>query len=419
VTAHDFEYAWKRVLDPATESRNAELLYDIKGARPYHEGASSVADGVGVRALDDVTLVVELERPTGYFLHLMSYSATYPIPRHVVEQHGPAWAEPAHIVTNGPFTPGSWQCGDSKVLERYPRYHGRFKGNLQRVVLPDVEDWPAAVEMYEAGLLDIIGLFDRYPDEADRVRQRHAQEYVAQPSLKTLHLAFGVTRPPFDDPRVRQALAFAVDREALAKATTGGYRLPATGGFVPPGMPGHLPGIALPYDPERGRRLLAESGYPGGEGFPHVEMLGPAGLQAQGPYLQALWRENLGIEIQWRLLDWEDFTDRLRAAAAQLIVPGWMPDYPDPDSYLRVAIQRQTVWRHEPYVALVEQARRVLDQEKRLKLYAHAEQILVEQVPILPLLYGCEHLLVKPCVARYPTSPMGTVFWKDVVLEPH
>ena len=103
VTAHDFVYAWKRVLDPASESRNASLLYDIKGAKAYHEGRVSDPDGLGVRALDDVTLAVELETPTGYLLPLLSYSALYPVPRHVVERLGSAWTEPENIVTNGPL----------------------------------------------------------------------------------------------------------------------------------------------------------------------------------------------------------------------------------------------------------------------------------------------------------------------------
>lgn len=418
VTAHDFEYAWKRVLDPATGSLNASLLYDLKGARAFHEGRLSGPAGVGVQALDDGALLVELEQPTGYLLHLAAYFL--PVPRHVVERHGRAWTDPANIVTNGPFILKSWQRGDSMVLERYPRYHGRFRGNVQRVDLSHVDSWAAELEMYEADLLDIVYLpHPSNPDEADRVRQRHAQEYTTQPSLATTHLAFGVTRPPFDEPRARQALAYAVDREVLAEVTTGGYRPPATGGFVPPGMPGHVPGIALPYDPERGRQLLAEAGYPGGEGFPDVELLVPGGLQAQAPYLQAQWRENLGIEIQWNLLDWEEFIKRLRGSTPQLIGLGWMPDYPDPDSYLRVSVQRQTAWRHEPYLALVEQARRIMDQQKRMKLYAQAEQILVEQMPILPLLYGREHRLVKPWVREPPGSADGRLFWKDIVIEPH
>jgi oligopeptide transport system substrate-binding protein len=305
------------------------------------------------------------------------------------------------------------------VLERNPRYHGRVGGNVERIELCDVEAWSAAVEMYETDLLDIIGFADQNPEEADRVRQRHAREYITQPSLMTLYLAFGVTRSPFDDPRVRQALAFAIDREALAQATTGGYRLPATGGFVPPCMPGHLPGIAPAYDPDHGRHLLTEAGYPGGAGFPNVDLLVPGGLQAQAPYLQAQWRENLGIEIRWTLLDWEKYIARLRGSTPQLIALGWMADYPDPDSYLRVALERQTAWRYAPYLALVEQARRVMDQEKRMKLYAQAERILVEQMPILPLLYGREHLLVKPWVTQPPGWADGRSFWKDVIIQPH
>ncbi len=337
-----------------------------------------------------------------------------------MERDGAAWADPANIVTNGPFALKSWQRGGSMVLERYPDYHGRFRGNVQRVELSGVESWRAAVEMYDADLLDILGLGHALnPEEVDRVRQRHAQEYDTEPSIKTVYLVFGVTRPPFDDRRVRQALAHAVDREAVAALTGGGYRLPATGGLVPPGMPGHMPGIALPYDPERGRRLLAQAGYPGGAGFPDVNLLVPGGLQAQAPYLQAQWRENLGIEIRWNLLDWVELVDRLRGSTPQIIGVGWIADYPDADSYLRVAVESHTAWRHEPYLALVEQAGQVMDQEKRMKLYAQAEQILVEQMPILPLLYGREHRLVKPWVTRPPGFFVGNLFWKNVVIEPH
>ena len=115
--------AWKRVLDPATGLRNASLLYDVKGARAFHEGR---ARDPGVRALDDATLVVELEGPTGYFLHLVSVGVTYPVPRHVVEHHGCTSADNQGLITNGPFAVVSWERGESLVLDSYPHYHGRF-----------------------------------------------------------------------------------------------------------------------------------------------------------------------------------------------------------------------------------------------------------------------------------------------------
>jgi oligopeptide transport system substrate-binding protein len=277
---------------------------------------------------------------------------------------------------------------------------------------------PESLELYEAGLLDTADL-PSVPGAADDWRRRYAADYTTQPDSRTYGLAFNVTRSPFDDPRVRRAFAHAIDREALANGILGGYDLPATGGFVPPGMPGHTPGIALPYDPERGRQLLAEAGYPGGEGFPGVEWLVTGDTHHVVPFLQAQWRENLGLEIPWQLLPLLRSTNQILRTRPVLFHMGWMPDYPDPDNYLRVALQRFTAWCHEPYLALVEQARRVMDQEKRIALYAQAEQILAEEVPFLPLKYTRRHLLVKPWLKSYPISATSAVFWEDVVIEPH
>jgi oligopeptide transport system substrate-binding protein len=421
VTAHDFAYAWKRVLDPATRSRNADLLYDIKGARAFHEGRVSDLDGLGVLALNDATLAVELETPIGYLLPLLSYGGLYPVPSHVLERLGSAWTEPENIVTNGPFSLESWQRGDSMLLVRNPRYHGRFGGNVQRVELSSGApgDWRTTLRMYEADLLDILGLDTDVPEEADRARQRLAGDYITQPGALVRYMAFDVTRKPFDDLRVRRAFAHALDREALADATSGSYRQPATGGLVPPGMPGHAAGIAQPYNPERGRQLLVEAGYPGGRGLPHVELLAPAGFRAQAPHLQAQWRQDLGVEVHFQVLPWAEFIDRFRNAPPHLTLMAWAPDYPDPDSFLRVAVQRSTAWRNERYFALVERARRSLSLTERMALYARAELILVEQVPLLPLSYPRVHLFVKPWVLSSPRSATGAFSFKDMVIEPH
>ena len=273
--------------------------------------------------------------------------------------------------------------------------------------------------MYEADLLDIIGLNVDDPKEADRVRRRLAGDYITQPGVLTRYLAFDVTRTPFDDLRVRLAFAYALDREGLVDATSAGYYQPATGGLVPPGMPGHSAGIALPYVPERGRQLLAEAGYPGGRGFPEVELLAPLGFRAQAPHLQAQWHETLGVEIGYQVLPWAEFINRVRNAPPHLTLVAWGPDYPDPDTYLRVAVQRATAWREEQYFALIERARRAMDLAERMALYAQAELVLVEQVPLLPLSYPRVHMLVKPWVRSSPRSASGAFFWKDMVIEPH
>jgi ABC-type oligopeptide transport system substrate-binding subunit/class 3 adenylate cyclase/tetratricopeptide (TPR) repeat protein len=434
VTAEDFRYGWKRTLDPSTGSPNASLLYDVKGARAFHQGAcpdgstgsprwpaegEGGVGGLGVQALDKVTLVVELEGPTSYFLHLLAFAA-YPVPRHVVEARGQAWTEVENIVTNGPFRLESWQRGESMVLVRNPEYHGQFRGNLQQVELCLLADPSARLEIYETDSLDILNLRDFPPPEMDRVRQRHAGEYVPVPTLDTYYVGFDVRRPPFDDLRVRQAFVLATDRETMVGMILRGYYFSGTGGFVPPGMPGHSAGIGLPYDPERARQLLAEAGYPGGRGFPIVDALAFHGTEPAVEYLQAQWRESLGVEIPWESMEWSLFLDRLDREPPHTWLTGWAADYPDPDNFLRVShVRRYTGWQNEAYDRLVEEAQRVTDQGKRMKLYEQADRILIEEAAVMPLFYSRWHLLVKPWVRNYISSVTGKWLWKDIIIEPH
>ena len=419
VTAGDIEYAWKRMLEPATGSR-ASLLYDIRGARALHQGEVSDPDSVGLQVLDEVTLVVELEGPTGYFLHLLTWPGSYPVPRHVVEAHGEAWTEVGNIVTNGPFRLEAWQRGESLVLVRNPQYHGRFKGNVQQVELSFLGEVSAIRDRYEADSLDVVNITFFPPVERDRARQRHAGEYVSGPFLGTFYLGFDVSRPPFDDPRVRRAFILATDREMLADVVMRGDKFPATGGFVPPGMPGHSAGIGLPYDPDQAGQLLAEAGYPGGRGFPVIDALTPRRRVTESEYLQAQWRENLGAEIAWEAMEWATSVDRLGKKLHHMLLMGQGAGYPDPDNFLRSSvIWRDTRWRNEGYDRLVEKARRVMDQEERMKLYGQADRILVDEAAIMPLLYERLHLLMKPWVSKFPTSAIGREFWKDVIIEPH
>jgi oligopeptide transport system substrate-binding protein len=328
-----------------------------------------------------------------------------------------------NIVTNGPFRLAAWERGESMLLERNPAYHGRFTGNLRRV---ELSFSPGRVgrllEMYDDNRVDAC-FFSLLPQaEWDLARQRYAEEYVSAPSLETGYMAFNVNRPPFDDPQVRRAFTLATDRETLAHVAMRGYSFPATGGLVPPGMPGHSPEIQLPYDPERARHLLAEAGYPAGRGFPVVDAWSlddpfPVPIMQ---YLQAQWLENLGVEVVWNQMEYGEFIDRLDRETPHMWLLGWRADYPDPDSFLRANLWRaRTKWQNEAFDALVEGARRVMDQEERMRMYQQADRILVEAAPILLFCYGRSDMLVKPWVRKYPTSPIKWNFWKDVIIEPH
>jgi oligopeptide transport system substrate-binding protein len=313
------------------------------------------------------------------------------------------------------------------VLVRNPTYHGRFSGNLERVELALVGQGvtPVRLDMYEAGNLDVVNLgYVPIPDR-ERARQVHAGEILSAPYLVTRWVSLFPSGPPLDDVRVRRALVLATDRETLANVVLGGYEFPATGGFVPPGMPGHSPGIALPYDPELARQLLAEAGYPGGQGFPPLDAFTWSPPHEDfAAYLKTQWHENLGIEIAWEMVDLS-----IRAREFQrgqwekphLFFNGWIADYPDPDSFLRLSgpATMPAEWSSLAYKGLIERAVSATSQAERLKLYRQADRMIVEEAVVLPLMYGRQQVMVKPWVARHPLSPIGAVFWKDVVIEPH
>lgn len=420
VTAHDFEFAWKRVLDPKTGAPLASALYDIQGAQAYHEGAISDPAQLGVQALNDSTLSVELAEPAGYFLQVLALPVAYAVPRLVVQQHGTAWTDLAHLVVNGPFQIEAWKPGKSMTLVRNPAYCGRSGGNVQYVELcPHGKD--ASKTLYEAHELDFLDLRGLASAELDRLRQAYAEDYISAPCPTTWYVAFNTRRPPFDDMRVRRALALAIDKERLVNIATGGIHSPARGGLVPPAIPGHSPGIALPYQPEQAQRLLAEAGYADGNGFPSQELQGAAYPRTEplASELQRQWQENLHIRVPFELPSLHTFMQKIEKESPHIFFSGWMADYPDPDNFLRVCLQWQrTGWQNTAYITLVEKARQTPRAVERMQLFQEAERILIAEAAIIPLTHEWLHLLVKPWV-KLPLSPFRWWFWKDVIIAAH
>jgi ABC-type oligopeptide transport system substrate-binding subunit/class 3 adenylate cyclase len=420
VTAGDFEYAWKRILEPSFDSQIALYFYNIKGAVAFHQGQLMDQAQVGVRTIDAFTLEVELEEPVGYFMYLLALPGSYPIPRHVVETHGEAWTEVGKIVSNGPFNLQEFIPDDHLVMVRNPNYHGSFAGNVQTIKLYLVEDMSPTLQLYESDQLDTLRLWGLGPRELDHVRQRRAAEYLAYPGADTCYLGFDVRRPPFDDIRVRQAIAMSIDKDTLNNVTLQGIVFPATGGFVPPNIPGHSEGIGLPYDPERAQRLLAEAGYPGGRDFPIVEVLSTHDIAPYVAFLQSGWRELLGIEIPWKIMEFGEFLDRIVREPSHIFGAHWQADYPDPDNFLRTSIADVvSSFRNNFYTKLIEEAGSTPDQIERMRLYRRADRMLMEEAIIVPLSYVPNHTLVKPWVKKFPISSFRWFYGKDVILEPH
>jgi ABC-type oligopeptide transport system substrate-binding subunit/DNA-binding SARP family transcriptional activator len=420
VTAADFVFAWRRMVNPATGSPVANLLYDIKGARAFHQGRLTDAEQIGVEALNTHTLQVDLEGPTGYFLQLLAHTSTFPVPRHRVEAHGEGWTKPENLVTNGPFLLHRWVPTEMMILTRNPVYRGQAAGNVDRVELSFRHNPDDELALYQADQLDASALWFLSGPEIDRIRQRYADDYFSGPAVNTQYVGFDVRREPFNDVWVRRAFAMAIDKETLAHVVLGGYAFPATGGFIPPEVPGHSPGIGLPFNPAEARRLLAQAGYPNGQNFPVVDWPVIPGVGPVVNYLQAQWQTNLGIKLRPINMDSARFFDLVDKNPPHLYRIGWKADYPDPDNFLRTGtFCHQTGWQNADYDALVEQARRETGLEARLKLYHQADRLLIEEAALVPFLYLRRHQLVKPWVRRYPTSAIKSAFWKDVVIDPH
>ncbi len=424
VTAGDFEFAWKRVLDPATHSLAANLLHDIVGAKDFHQGRVASSEGVGITVTDPYTLVVELEEPCGYFPYILGDPISFPVPRHVVEREGNAWTEPGRIVTNGAFQLESWDRSSGKRIHftRNPSYFGRFTGNIERVELAFHQNELDMYQSFVAGELDMVEfLIPQFQqDEWKHYSEVGLLHISPVPFVDAIH--FVTDKPPFDNTDLRRAFVLATDREQLAREIKN--HVPATGGYIPPGLPGHSPDIGLPYNPKEARRILAAEGYPLGHGFLPVKLLmGLVGLETEDnlvfAFLQEMWKRNLGVTIQ---KCWHD-TATMKFDTHQdfhFFFIGWFADYPDPASFLQMNfLIDQSHWHNSLFETLIEEGRHTLDQGRRMDLYRQADRVLTDEAVVLPLFYGHIYQLIQPWVHKPTGSSIYSPQWKDITLMPH
>ncbi|MFZ5862229.1 MAG: peptide ABC transporter substrate-binding protein [Nitrospirota bacterium] len=405
VTAGDFEYAWKRLLDPKTAAQYAYFLYPVANAKAYNTGALADASTVGVRALSATELEVLLDRPLAYFPSLTTFMVTFPQRRDLIERYGDHWTDPGRLVTNGPFRLDSWRHEYRLLLSANPTYYGG-KPAIDRVAMYVVNERTTELTLYETGDLDYAQL----PPEAIPSFEG-APEHRRLPILRGYYAGFNVTKPPFTDARVRQAFALAIDREEFPNILRGGER--AARGWVPPGMFGYEPDVGLPYDPDRARRLLAEAGFPEGRGLPPVEYVfntGPVNtLIAEN--LQAQWKRNLNVDVRLDNVEWKVYLKRLEQDAPAIFRLGWGADYPDPDNFLALFTKdsgnNHTRWANAHYDALIADAASESDSNRRLTMYREAQRLLTEQdVPIIPLFTHVQNMLVKPWVRGLDVNAM-------------
>ncbi len=408
VTAADFKYSWERACDPSTGSHTAAVyLGDIVGATDMIEGRANELRGVTV--LDDYTLQVDILGPRSYFLDKMTYPTAYVVDRETVADGSEWWRQPNGT---GPFVLSQWDPGSMLELRRNADYYGEpaLVDTVQFLLLAGVP-----MRLYESGEIDVATVSSTYIEQVTDPQNPLHVELLSIPELSLYYIGFDVTKPPFDDVYVRLAFCHAVDRERIVAAL---FKNSVTlaGGVLPQGLPGHNPELhPYEYDPELARELLAMSSYGSAEELPPITIT-VSGYANQLPsYIAAAllgWKDNLGVEVTARQLETEVFLYHLQDERDEMYSMGWIADYPNPHNFLGTLFSVGESYNisgyHNPQMEeLLERAAAEMDEESRLELYRQAERILVEDPPCLPLVYGVNHLLVKPYVSGFVPNPMG------------
>jgi oligopeptide transport system substrate-binding protein len=400
VTAYDFLNSWERVLNPATASEYAYQLYYLVNGEAYGTGKITDFSRVGVKAPDDHTLVVTLAHPTAYFLELTSFQTLCPVHLPTVKKYGNDWTKPGKMVSNGPYMLKEWRLNDYILVEANPYYWRPVA--VRRIKVLPTNSPTACFNLFYSHKTDLI--LDTRSIPSTLVQDIKDKPYFhANPFGATSFVRFNVKRKPFDDVRVRKALALALDKEDIVtKITRAGETVADT--LVPPGNAGYHPPEGLTYNVAAARQLLAAAGYPGGQGFPDVELLYAA--RGSGPgvatEMQALWRRDLGISsIHLRAQEWKVYLNTQQLIDFDLCLSGWIGDYNDPQTFIDMFVtdggNNSTGWSDPQYDQMLATSENTADPAQRMTILHDMEKILVvDEVPIVPIYFWVGMSLYEP-----------------------
>src|SRR5216683_4719427 len=415
-TARDFEWSWKRQLDPASAAPYASFLYDIKNGEAFNKKQITDASQVGVRAKDDWTLEVTLQGPRGYFPVLTAYLAALPGYQRAIEKFGDKWTEPANIVCNGPFVLESWEHNKQMVLRKNPYFFGAKDVHLTRVVIPIVPNAAGALP-YENNELDMTAL---QAGDLKRLQSdpRASKDVFRYPYPGTWYLLPQVTKPPFDNPKVRRAVAHAIDRENVVKVAQG-FAIPAHA-MIPPGVPGALDDPRIKaiqrFDPRLAMEQLKGTPYEGGRNWPKITLSmreQALGSKPLAEAVQAVLLEHLGMRTELEVLEPRVFLERVWKQDLQFIWISWFMDYPDPHNeyfdtfYGRKTTGRRQAWVNDAFDRELEAGRDTRDQNKRLGHYAKAEEIMQNDAGYVPVAWVVRYAAAKLIVKGFEKNKAG------------
>ena len=458
VTAYDFEYAWKRALSPDLAAEYASQLYYIYGGQAFNESikvgtkyyAQTVdvkgnpvtktvggkvvpvpnmakeidpTKNVGVRALDAKTLKVYLQSPTAYFLSLTAFPTYMPVCKAVVSANAKWASDVKTYVSDGPFKLTEWAHNDKMVFVKNPTYWDRDKVKLTKITYYMVEDASTALSMYQSGQLDASSTVPL----SELPKLVASGDVTIFPYLETYYFKVNVTKKPFNDVRVRKALLLAIDRKGITQSITKGGQKPALA-YVPYGIADALPGSDFRTASQVGffkdndiaaaKALLAQAGYPNGKGFPAFTLLyeSQSMQKALCEAIQQMWKKNLGITCNFKGEEWGVFKADRVALNYDVALAAWSGDYMDPNTFLDMYVtgagNSQTGWSNKSYDALIAKAKTTADPKARMATLHAAEKILMTDMPVLPIFYSTNPVLLSKHIKNFFQSTLGTVDWK-------
>jgi oligopeptide transport system substrate-binding protein len=415
-TARDFEYSWKRQLDPASKAPYAAFLYDLKNGQAFNKGQVTDASQVGVHAKDDWTLEATLEGPRGYFPVLSAFLAALPGHKPSIEKHGDKWTEAGNIVSNGPFVLEAWEHNKQMVLRKNKHFFGAQDVTLEKAIIPIIGVQAGALP-YENNEVDLTDL-----QAADLKRlqgdPKTSKEVFRYPYPGTWYLTPQVTKPPFDNLKVRQALSHAVDREAVAKVAQG-FSIPAHC-MIPPGFPGFLDDKKIRdlqrFDAKLAMSMLKGTPYEGGKNWPKIVLsMRDEALQSKpmAEAVQAVLLENLNMKTELEVLEPRVFRERLWKQDLQLVWIRWFMDYPDPHNeyfdtfYSNKPTGKRQAWANDAFDKELEAGRDTRDEKKRMGHYARAEEMMQKDVGYVPVAWVVRYGAAKPWVRGLEKNKAG------------
>ncbi|WP_309025110.1 peptide ABC transporter substrate-binding protein [Pelagicoccus sp. SDUM812002] len=425
VTAHDFVYSFQRILSPRLGSQYAEMLFNLKNARAFNEGEISDFSEVGTKAIDNHTLTIELEGPIPYFLNILKHSSFFPVHKATVEKYGDMddptnnWIREEYV-GNGPYVLKNWQMNQIIEVAKSPTYW-----DSKDVLLNGIKFFPIASENTEDQTFNSGNLHYTYTVPSDMIQvyqDRNDKTLHLDPFFGTYFYVLNNKVPPLDNPKVRQALSLAVNRNAIVRRITKGGQTPAEF-FTPPGVAGYSPEPLVSFNPAKARELLAEAGYPNGEGFPTltIKFNTLESHKAIAEAIQQMWKKILGIDVDIRNQEWKVYINSMQEGDFQIARYAWIGDYLHPDTFLRImqsdSGQNDASYSNPEYDRLIAQSFIENSDEKRLELLAEAEKILLTDMPVIPIYHYTRVYRIDPRVKGWHSSPLDIRNYKGIYFE--